>query len=78
MGELAEVLNKKAGRKKTDESDLQVQLGNEIADVIHYAAAIAAINGIDLNGTILSKDRKAAEKYGHEVNLEEFIREMER
>ena len=73
MGELAEVLNKKAGRKKTDETDLQAQLGNEIADVIHYAVAIAAINDLDLNEIILSKDKRAAAKYGHEVNLEEFI-----
>ena len=73
MGELAEVLNKKVGRKQTDENDLQAQLGNEIADVIHYAVAMAAINDLDLNEIILSKDKRAAAKYGHEVNLEEFI-----
>lgn len=77
MGELAEVLNKKAGRKKTDEGDLQAQLGNEIADVIHYAVAIAAVNGLNLNEIIISKDRRAAEKYNHEINLREFIRGME-
>ena len=44
IGEVAEVLNKKAGRKSTDKEDLQTQLGNELADVIHYAVAIAALN----------------------------------
>ena len=37
---MAEVLNKKAGRKKPDSKDLQAQLGNELADVIHYAVAV--------------------------------------
>ena len=45
IGEVAEVLNKKAGRKSTGKEDLQAQLGNELADVIHYAVAIAALNG---------------------------------
>ena len=56
IGEVAEVLNKKAGRKATDEIDLQEQLGIELADMIHYIVAIAALNGIDLNTTILEKD----------------------
>ena len=73
MGELAEVLNKKAGRKKTDETDLQAQLGNEIADVIHYAVAIAALNGIDLNDALLEKDKEASVKYNHARNLEQFL-----
>lgn len=73
MGEVAEVLNKRAGRKSTHEEDLQTQLGNELVDVIHYAVAIAAINKIDLNDMILSKDKKAAVKYNHATNLETFI-----
>ena len=40
IGEVAEVLNKKAGRKKSDGEDLQSQLGNELADVIHYAGLL--------------------------------------
>lgn len=32
-GEVAEVLNKKAGRKKSDSEDLQTQLGNELAKI---------------------------------------------
>lgn len=76
IGETAEVLNKKAGYKATDNHDLKVQLGNELADVIHYTAAIAAINHIDLNLVILDKDQAASIKYNHRVNLEQFIDEM--
>ncbi|MBR5795175.1 MAG: nucleotide pyrophosphohydrolase [Erysipelotrichaceae bacterium] len=75
MGEVAEILNKRAGRKAVDGDDLQEQLANELVDVIHYAVAIAAINHIDLNQFILEKDKKAALKYHHERNLEEFIKE---
>lgn len=73
IGEVAEVLNKKAGRKASGEEDLQAQLGNELADVIHYAVAIAALNGIDMNDMILQKDRAAAVKYHHRTNLEQFV-----
>lgn len=52
IGEVAEGLNKKAGRKSTNTEDLQAQLGNELADVIHYAVAIAALNGLDMNDII--------------------------
>lgn len=73
IGEVAEILNKRSGRKKADEEDLQAELANELADVIHYTAAIAAINGIDLSETIISKDKKASIKYHHDINLEAFI-----
>ena len=76
IGETAEVLNKKAGYKAIDNHDLKVQLGNELADMIHYTAAIAAINHIDLNQVILDKDHAASIKYNHRVNLEQFIVEM--
>ena len=75
MGETAEILNMRAGRKASDSADLQEQLGNELADIIHYTVAIAAINGIDLTKTIVEKDKKASVKYGHRTNLETFIRE---
>ena len=75
MGEVAEVLNKRTGRKATDGTDLDTELGNELADMIHYIVAIAAVNGLDLNEIILSKDRAASIKYHHEVNLETFIAE---
>ena len=74
MGEVAEILNKRAGRKASGEDDLQRQLANELADVIHYTVAIAAINNIDLTGTIISKDKTAAVKYHHDINLEKFLR----
>ena len=73
IGETAEVLNKKAGRKAHGSEDLQRQLGNELADVIHYAVAIAALNGLDMNEIILEKDKAASVKYGHRTNLEQFI-----
>ena len=57
IGETAEVLNKKAGRKARGSEDLQRQLGNELADVIHYAVAIAALNGLDMNEIILERIR---------------------
>lgn len=73
IGEVAEVLNKKAGRKASGDEDLQEQLGNELADVIHYAIAIAALNGLDMNKIILEKDKVASVKYHHKINLEQFI-----
>ena len=63
IGEVAEVLNKRAGRKASDENDLQEQLGVELADMIHYIVAIAAINDIDLTALIVEKDRKAWDRY---------------
>lgn len=75
MGEVAEVLNKRTGRKAADGSDLQEELGKELADVIHYAVAIAAVNGLDLTQIILDKDRKASIKYHHDINLETFLSE---
>ena len=74
LGEVAEVLNKRAGRKATDENDLQEQLGIELADMIHYIVAIAALNDIDLTQIMIEKDRKASVKYNHTINLETFIR----
>ena len=46
IGEVAEVLNKRAGRKASDGNDLQEELGTELADMLHYIVAIAAINEI--------------------------------
>ena len=77
IGEVAEVLNKRAGRKASDETDLQEQLGTELADMIHYIVAIAALNDMDLTQIILEKDKKAAVKYNHKVNLEEFLTNYE-
>lgn len=74
-GEVAEVLNKRAGRKASDENDLQEQLGIELVDMIHYIVAIAAINDIDLTTLMIEKDKKASVKYQHTINLETFLSE---
>lgn len=73
IGEVAETLNMRSGRKKADGEDMHAQLSNELADVIHYTVAIAAINGIDLSRTIIEKDKQASVKYHHDTNLESFI-----
>ena len=73
VGEVAEVLNKRDGRKASYNEDLKIQLANELFDVIHYAFAIASLNQIDLNDAILKKDKKTSIKYNHEMNLEQFI-----
>jgi NTP pyrophosphatase (non-canonical NTP hydrolase) len=73
LGEVAEVINMRAGSKKAIDADLQKELGVELADMLHYLVAIAAINQIDLTSIILEKDRKASVKYHHDVNLETFI-----
>ena len=78
IGEVAEVINKKTGRKAKDGTDLQTELGKELCDVIHYAVAIAAVNGLDLNEIIIEKDKTAAIKYNHKINLEDFIKESEK
>ena len=78
LGEVAEVLNKRAGRKSAGETDLQEELGTELVDMIHYIVAIAAINRIDLTEIMLEKDKRASAKYHHEVNLEMFLAEREK
>ena len=75
VGEVAEVLNKRDGRKASDNEDLKSQLANELADVVHYVFAIAALNQIDLNTVILEKDKTASMKYYHQRNLEQFMLE---
>lgn len=73
IGEVAEVINMRSGSKKAREVDLQRELGTELADMIHYIVAIAAINNIDLTSIMLEKDKKASIKYNHSMNLEIFI-----
>lgn len=68
VGEVAEVLNGRSGRKEG------VQDSNEeLANIIHYTVAIAAINHIALTKTIFEKDQTAAIKYQHERDLEGFL-----
>jgi NTP pyrophosphatase (non-canonical NTP hydrolase) len=73
IGEVAEVMNKMAGRKANDEEDLKEHLGIELADMLHYTLAIAALNNIDMERIILEKDKKASIKYNHNINLEQFL-----
>ncbi|WNO82600.1 MazG nucleotide pyrophosphohydrolase domain-containing protein [Streptococcus suis] len=74
IGEVAELLNQRAGRKMMDsEDDSSARLVEELADVIHYAVALAAVNQLDLTKSILEKDKRASVKYGREINLLEFI-----
>ena len=73
IGEVAEILNRRSGRKASGTVDLQAELGSELADMLHYIMAIAAVNGLDMNDIILEKDRKASVKYHREVNQEQYI-----
>ncbi|EHI76194.1 MazG nucleotide pyrophosphohydrolase domain protein [Streptococcus sp. oral taxon 058 str. F0407] len=72
VGEMAEVLNGRSGRKEGVQ-DSNEELAKELADIIHYTVAIAAINDIDLTKTIFEKDKKSAIKYQHEQNLEQYL-----
>ena len=56
---------------------MHAELGKELADVIHYTIAIAAVNGIDLEEVILDKDLSAAIKYNHTTNLTEFFKRQQ-
>ena len=73
VGEVAEVLNGRAGRKEGVQ-DSNEELAKELADVIHYTVSIAAINDIDLTKTIFEKDKIASIKYKHERDLEGFLK----
>ena len=75
MGEIAELLNIRAGRKQGNGQDTDQELVTELADLIHYAVAIAAINGLDLSKAIIEKDIQAAITYQHERNLADFLAE---
>lgn len=75
MGEIAELLNIRAGRKLGKGQDTDQELVTELADLIHYAVAIAAINGLDLSKAIIEKDIRVAIKYQHERNLADFLAE---
>ena len=72
IGEVAEVLNQLEGRKANEGN---TSLENELADVIHYAVAIASVNDIDLTEAIINKDKQAARKYHQSPDLEGFLAE---
>lgn len=70
VGEVAEALNQLEGRKQATADS---SLAHELADVLHYAVAIASRHDIDLTQAILEKDQIAVEKYQHRVNLQTFL-----
>lgn len=78
IGEVAEVVNKRAGIKPTAENDLKEQLASELADMLHYIVGIAGINNIDLEKAVIDKDRVASLKYGHTTNLELYLKEHQK
>lgn len=73
IGEVAQQISIRDGRKDGDKEAVIEELGKELADVIHYTIAIAGVNGIDLEKVILEKDLSAAIKYQHSTNLMEYI-----
>ena len=73
VGETAEILNIRAGRK-AGAGDTTTELACELVDIIHYAVSIAAINNIDLSKAIIEKDKKAAIKYRRTTTLEEYMK----
>ena len=73
IGEVAEQISVRDGRKDGDTKTVLEELGKELADVIHYTIAIAGVYGIDLEKVILEKDLSAAIKYQHSTNLTEYI-----
>lgn len=72
IGEVAEVLNRRDGRKETNNQMLE-QLGSELVDIMHYTVAIAAINKIPLEEMLIKKDKESAKKYQRDFNLEESL-----
>ncbi len=76
IGEVAEILNIRAGRKR-GERESNNELAKELVDVIHYTVAIAAINHIDLAAAIQEKDQQAAIKYNHPFDLETFLQKKD-
>ena len=71
IGEVAEVINTQNGSKYAEGDE---SLEYELADALHYLLAIASINNINLTRVILEKDKKASLKYGHDMNLEKFVK----
>lgn len=77
LGEVAEMINKRCGRKLAEGEDLQMLLGTELADILHYIVTIADINHIDLTQIVFRKDKIASKKYHHDIDLEHFLRSRE-
>ena len=77
VGEVAEVLNGRSGRKEGVQGfERGTSKRTGWYHSLHHVA-IAAINHIDLTKTIFEKDKTAAIKYQHERDLEGFLKEFE-
>ncbi len=74
VGEVAEVLNGRSGRKESVQ-DSNEELAKDPADIIYYTVAIATINDIDLTKPSLTKIRRLP-LYQHERDLKNFWRKI--
>ena len=73
VGELATALNRKHKIKNGEFS--KQNLGEEIIDVIYFASAIAVSNNIDLEKTLLAKDKEGSIRYKRNTCLEEYLKQ---
>lgn len=73
VGEVAEVLNQRRGYKAQTDQDLDRALAMELADLLHYTVALAAVHHLPLQEIILEKNKQASIKYQHAMNLEQYI-----
>lgn len=60
-------------KDNTETQQLKIQLARELADLIHYTVAIAAVEDLDLTTTILEKDRSASLRYEQTPDLLVFL-----
>ena len=51
MGEVAEVINMRAGSKAAPDVDLQKELGTELADMIHYIVIVSGLPASRVNSS---------------------------
>lgn len=71
LGNLAEIISIRLGRKRGQTSD--VDLGDELAELIHYVVALAAVNQIDLEEILIAKDKEFSKKQNLNYNLSQFL-----
>lgn len=71
LGNLAEIISIRLGRRRGQTSD--VDLGDELAELIHYVVALAAVNQIDLEEILIAKDKEFSKKHNLDYNLSQFL-----
>lgn len=64
-------------QNNTETQQLKTQLARELADLIHYTVAIAAVEDLDLTATILEKDRSASLRYAQNPDLLTFLEQQQ-